>query len=113
MTKERTVNVMTKGRTVNVMTKGSTVNAMTKGKTVNAMTKGKKTKRQIVIHKTLLRKDWTTHESHKNPGMKWGAREWKTIPAPLVAPVMLLLNDTNIIWYGNHVGHKYIVCEYK
>jgi hypothetical protein len=27
-------------------------------------------------------------------------------PALLVVPFMLLLNDTNIMWYGNEVGHK-------
>jgi hypothetical protein len=27
------------------------------------------------------------------------------LPAPHVTPVVLLLNDTNIIWYGNH-GHQ-------
>ena len=26
-----------------------------------------------------------------------------TIPVPLAAPVVLLLNDTDIIWYGNRV----------
>jgi hypothetical protein len=33
--------------------------------------------------------------------------EGYTVPSPLVAPIMLLLIDTNIIWYENHVGHRY------
>ena len=30
------------------------------------------------------------HESHLKPGVKLGALEWKSIPAPLVPPVVLL-----------------------
>ena len=29
------------------------------------------------------------------------------VSAPPVGPVLLLLNDTNIIWSENHVGHQY------
>ena len=31
------------------------------------------------------------------------------VPAPLVSPVMLLLNDTNTIWYGNRSASLYCV----
>jgi len=38
---------------------------------------------------------------------KPSAPEELTVPASLVTPVVLLLNDTNIIWYRNRFGHKY------
>jgi len=28
------------------------------------------------------------------------------VPAPLMTPTVLLLNDTSTIWYGNSVGRK-------
>jgi len=28
------------------------------------------------------------------------------VPAPLMAPIVLMLNGTNTIWYGNSVGRK-------
>jgi len=36
-----------------------------------------------------------------------GAPEWLAVPAPHVTPIVLLLNDTNLIWYGNGVGNHY------
>jgi hypothetical protein len=35
------------------------------------------------------------------------APEGSAVPVPLVTPVALLFNDTNIILYGNRVGHQY------
>jgi len=32
-----------------------------------------------------------------------GAPEGLTVPAPHVTPIVLLLNDTNIIWYVNQL----------
>jgi hypothetical protein len=29
------------------------------------------------------------------------------VPTQHVTPLALLLNDTNITWYGNHVGHQF------
>jgi len=37
--------------------------------------------------------------------MKPGAPEGQAIPAPQVTPFVSLLNDKNIIWYRNRVGH--------
>ena len=34
-------------------------------------------------------------------------RKGIAVPASLVTSVILLLNDTNIIWHGNRVGHQY------
>ena len=46
------------------------------------------------------------HKLHKRLGVNSGALEWLEVPALHVVPVVLLLNDTNIIWYGNHVGQR-------
>ena len=35
------------------------------------------------------------------------AQEGLTVPVPLVTPVLLLLNNTNIISHLNYVGHQY------
>jgi len=56
------------------------------------MTKRKTTKGQTTIHKTLHRT---------------GGELMCSVPAPLVIPVVLLLNDMNIFWYGNRVEHHY------
>jgi Cft2 family RNA processing exonuclease len=32
---------------------------------------------------------------------------WYAAPVPLVVPVVLLLNDKNMMPYGNRVGHQY------
>jgi hypothetical protein len=37
--------------------------------------------------------------------MGWGCLEGWVVSPPLVSPVVLLLNDHDIICYGNHVGH--------
>jgi len=36
-----------------------------------------------------------------------GAPEGLAVPTTLVIPVVFLLNDTDIIWYGNRVAYKY------
>jgi hypothetical protein len=38
--------------------------------------------------------------------MNSGAPEGWSVPDPQVEPVVLLVNDTNIIWSGNHVGNQ-------
>ena len=40
-------------------------------------------------------------------GVNWCDVKGLVIPAALVTPVVSLLNDTNIIWYGNGVGNHY------
>ena len=58
---------------------------------------------QTMIYKTLHRKlKIKQHTPHKH-WMNSCVPEEITIPVPLVAPVVLLLNDTDIIWYGNRV----------
>jgi len=41
--------------------------------------------------------------------MNSGAVEELAVPALLVTPAVLLLNKTNILLYGNRVGHQYVV----
>jgi hypothetical protein len=45
--------------------------------------------------------------------MNSNAPEVLAVPDPLAIPVVLLLNDTNIIGYGNRVGHQYYVNKFK
>lgn len=40
-------------------------------------------------------------------GVKSGALERLSVPAPLVTPAVLLSDNTNIIGYGNHGGHRH------
>ena len=49
---------------------------------------------------------WATRTSRKALVIS-GAPEVFAVSAPHVTPVVLLLNDTNIIWYWNRVGHQY------
>jgi len=44
-------------------------------------------------------------------GVNSGASERLSVPAPHVTPVVLLLNDTDIILYENRVGHQ--INKYK
>ena len=60
------------------------------------MAERKGTKGQITIYKTL----------HRKPGVNSGALEGIPVPAQHVQHIVLLLTDTNIIWYGN-CGHEY------
>lgn len=54
----------------------------------------KGTKEQTMINQTLHRTlKISQHKFHF------------IVPAPLIAPVVLLLNDTDIMWYGNRVEH--------
>ena len=60
-----------------------------------------------MIYKTLRRKLMITQrEPQLKPRMNVSDQEGYGAPALLVVPFMLLLNDTNIMWYGNEVGHK-------
>jgi hypothetical protein len=61
------------------------------------------------IKKTLHRKlKIDQHEPHKNRGWtNTGDPEGLAVPAPLVSSVVLPLNDTNIIWKRNRIGHQY------
>jgi len=55
---------------------------------------------QNTTHKT---KDRATRSPLK-PGVDTGAPEGLAVPVPLVTPIMLLLNDTNIIGYGKRLS---------
>ena len=57
-----------------------------------------------MIYKTLQKLKIGNTNPTKDRGMNSGAPEELVIPALLVAPAVLYLNDTNIIWYGNRVG---------
>jgi hypothetical protein len=60
-----------------------------------------KEKGQTTIYKALHRKlKIEQHKPHQKP-------EGLAVPAPDLAPVVWLLNDTDIIWYGNRL---YIPC---
>ena len=70
------------------------------------MAKGKRTKGQARIYKTLHRKlKIEQHESHYKPRVKSGASKDLAVPAPLVTPVVLLLNGTNIIKWDKMIVH--------
>jgi len=54
----------------------------------------------------MIYKDRVT-QTHLKPGVNSGAPEVLAVPAPLVTPVVLQLNHTNIICNGNHFGRQY------
>ena len=54
-----------------------------------------KDKGQTTIYKTIHRK--LKNEQHKPRGVNTGATEELTVPVPYMMPVVLLLNDTNIV----------------
>jgi len=59
-----------------------------------------------MIYKALYRKlKIEQHEFHKKTGVNSYASEGYTVPAPVVASVVLLLNK-NIMWYRNRVRHQ-------
>jgi hypothetical protein len=58
---------------------------------------------QNITHKTTNR---ATRTSLK-PMVKSGTPEKLAFPAPRVTLLVLLLSDTNILLYGNRVGHQY------
>jgi hypothetical protein len=63
---------------------------------------------QTTIYKTLhIKLMIKQHEPYKKPGVNSDAPEGLAVPAPHVTPVVVLLNDTNIIRYENRVGHQY------
>ena len=74
-------------------------------RTNNTMAKRKRTKTQTMIYKTLQRKDWATENPLKTGSELMVLR--RVVPAPRMAPIVLLLNDMIINWYRNHVGHQY------
>jgi hypothetical protein len=63
-----------------------------------------------MIYKTIHRKQKIEHNTNptKVEVEPRGAPDVWAVTTLLVTPVVLLLNDTNIIWYGNHVGQQYI-----
>ena len=69
-------------------------------------------KRQTMNYKTLqnttLKIKPELHEPRFKPGVTSGVPKRLAVPAPPVTPVMLMLNDMNIIWYENCVGHQYV-----
>ena len=73
------------------------------------MAKRKGTKEQTIIYKTLHRKvKIELHEPHLKPEVNSGVSEGLEVPAPHVTPIVLLLNDTSIIWYGNLDEQLYV-----
>jgi hypothetical protein len=42
-----------------------------------------------------------------------GVSEGLEVPAPHVTPIVLLLNDTSIIWYGNLDEQLYVNKKYN
>ena len=54
---------------------------------------------------TQKTKDQTNPRKNREEPMCSG-KEGYTIPAPLVVPI-LLISDTNMMWYGNRIGHQY------
>jgi hypothetical protein len=78
-------------------------------RTNNTMSKRIRTKRQIMVNKKAMHKQQNIeqHEPPINTGESPGAPEEQTVPAPLVAAVMLPLNDAPIIWQGKRIGHQY------
>jgi len=88
--------------------KGQTIQCpKEKGQTIQCpKDKGQKDKQWTkTLHKKLkIEQD----ESHKKPRVNLGAPEGLAVPASLVTPVMLLLNDiTSSDIYGNCAGHQY------
>ena len=55
---------------------------------------------------TLRSKDRATQNPLK-PGMNSSVPERLAFPALRLTPVVLLLNDTNVLWYGNSVENQY------
>ena len=76
------------------------------GQTDNKTTKRKR-KNKDPHTTTQKTKDQATRTPLK-PEVNWDASEGLAVPARPATPVVLLLNDTNIIWYYNCVGHLYM-----
>jgi hypothetical protein len=55
---------------------------------------------------TKKMKDWATWTPIKT-GVNSDAVEGLAVPAPIVTLVVLLLMDTNFIWYVNRIGHHF------
>jgi len=62
---------------------------------------GQKKKDKDLQNTTQETNDWATRTPLK-PGVNSGAQEEIAVPAPLVTLVVLLLNYTKVIGYGNH-----------
>jgi hypothetical protein len=53
-------------------------------------------------------KQWyTTYYKNIHSGVNSYAPVLLVVPVLLVKPAVLLLKDTNIIWYGSQIGHRY------
>ena len=63
---------------------------------------------QNITQKT---EDWETLST--NTGVNSCAPEGQPVPAPIVSPVVLLLKDTNILWYGNYASKPVYVIKCK
>jgi len=72
------------------------------------MAKRQRTRWQTMTNKALYRKlnDLATR-THWKPEVSTSFPERSVVPVSLVTVVMLLLNDMNLIWYGNHVVHGF------
>jgi hypothetical protein len=70
--------------------------------------KKKMTKGQTKIYKTLHRKlKIEQHEHHWKPAVNWGVPEGLAVPDPHETPVLILLNDMNIIL------HRFMTYDYQ
>jgi hypothetical protein len=67
---------------------------------------------QTIPKEEQQNKQWSTkhytdnYRSNKK-GVNQGAPEGLSSPAPLVTLIVLLIDGTNIIWYGNRAWHRY------
>jgi hypothetical protein len=78
------------------------------------MAKKKRTKRQTKFYKILHRKfKIAQSEPYLKTGMNAGDSEGLAVHVPHATLVVLLLNATNVVWYGNRIGHQYIFCIFK
>jgi hypothetical protein len=84
-------------------TKGGNKRLLIKGDTIKwSKEKGQNDKQWSTKHYTE-NKRLENMDPTKKPGVK---SEGQASPAPPVTPVMLLIKDTNIMWYENHFGHQ-------
>ena len=77
---------------------------MTSGVHVGQCSGQAKNDKQLSTNITLMIEQ---HQPHKKRRVNSCAPEVLAVPAQHVKPVVLLLNDTNIILHGNRAGHQY------
>jgi hypothetical protein len=74
----------------------------------------KRTKWETMVYKTLNRKlKIVKREPYNKSRVSSGTQKWITVPAPHVTPVVLLFNDTHLIWYENCDSRQYMWQQFK